>query len=334
MRYNKPSLTLEQQADLLITRGLTANRAELIERLRVVSYYRLSGYLYPYRVRIHDAAGKVIKVEDNFVPGTDLPTVWRRCNFDRRFRILLLDAIERIEVAVRSRFVYHFTLAHGPFGHLDRRNLPDFEEHGAWRYLMRNLRLLVTLRGRERTNYTQWRQKLRREKSRSSQEFVKKFRKTYGDCHEDLPLWMACELMTCESLLQFAYGVPDAIRKAVAADFGFSDEQLMSWTKAVFTLRNSCAHHARVWDRTVGVKPALPGNKNKFPQWRTKPGFDTERIGLLMTVCHVWLCKITPTTQWRTRLFALFDEYPEIPLSDMGLPSAWRAHSLWQIPPA
>ncbi len=44
MKYSKPALTHEQQAELLISRGMIGNRALIIERLDAVNYYRLSGY--------------------------------------------------------------------------------------------------------------------------------------------------------------------------------------------------------------------------------------------------------------------------------------------------
>lgn len=45
MEYEKPWLSYEQQADLLIDeRGLSANRENLIRHLQEVGYYRLSGY--------------------------------------------------------------------------------------------------------------------------------------------------------------------------------------------------------------------------------------------------------------------------------------------------
>lgn len=59
MKYNKPPLTFEAQADLLLKRGLISDKKLLIERLKNVSYYRLSGYLYPYR-----NAGNTFKVLD------------------------------------------------------------------------------------------------------------------------------------------------------------------------------------------------------------------------------------------------------------------------------
>ena len=85
-------LSFEEQADQLLERGLTANRDELICRLGMVNYYRLSGYLYPFRS----------KDEDKFIEGTTLEEVWGRYCFDRRLRVHVLDAIERIEAAVRT----------------------------------------------------------------------------------------------------------------------------------------------------------------------------------------------------------------------------------------
>jgi abortive infection bacteriophage resistance protein len=49
MKYTKPPLTFDQQADLLLSRGLMAEKTELILKLKSVSYYRLSGYLFPFR---------------------------------------------------------------------------------------------------------------------------------------------------------------------------------------------------------------------------------------------------------------------------------------------
>jgi abortive infection bacteriophage resistance protein len=326
MIYSKKALSLEAQADLLLKRGLLAKRDELISRLKVVSYYRLSGYLHPFRER--DAAGKIT---DKFRTGTTLDMVWRRYNFDRRLRIILLDAIERIEVSVRTRLVYHFVAIHGPFGYLEAKNLPGFKKPAWWKRFGKNLKSLATLKGLGKTDHARWLGKLNKEKNRASGEaFVKHFMATYGDQHETLPLWMACELMTCDSLLQFAHAVEPAMLKLVAADFGFPDQQLLSWSKAIFSLRNACAHHARVWNRIFGVKPSVPG-KNKNPNWHQAPVFANDRIGLMLTVCHFWLGKVSSTTSWKARLFALFDEYNDIPLPEMGLPTDWRNHPLWKV---
>src|SRR5581483_3784677 len=159
MIYPKKALSLEDQADLMLNRGLVANRDELISRLKVVNYYRLSGYLHPFRVR--DATGKPT---DNFMPGTSFDIVWRRYNFDRRLRIILLDAIERIEVSVRTRLVFHFVMAHGPFGYLSDKNLPGFKQPGILRKCWQNIKSLACLRGIVKSDHAQWLGKMNREK--------------------------------------------------------------------------------------------------------------------------------------------------------------------------
>jgi abortive infection bacteriophage resistance protein len=76
LRYQKPSLSFEQQADLLISRGLIADRSFLVETLKRVSYYRLSGYLYPFRIE-----------KDTFEPNTTFEKIWKIYRFDRKLRL-------------------------------------------------------------------------------------------------------------------------------------------------------------------------------------------------------------------------------------------------------
>lgn len=305
MKYTKISLSFEDQADLLLSRGLVANRDELIGRLKAVNYYRLTGYLHPFK-----------RPDDSFVPGTTLDTVWRRYVFDRRLRVLVLDAIERIEVAVRTRLIYHLchhvpqggTEPLGPFGYLDGRNLPGLK--GASEYL-------------------KWRSKLAMETDRAkSEKFVQHFRAKYGAEHPELPGWMVAELMSFGALLTLAKSVVPGVQKQVADDFGFPVEHFISWLQALMVLRNACAHHDRIWNRESGK--ACKPQRNKFPLWHCKPVIPNDRTGYLLTICRYWLGLLSHTTRWRDRVFALFDEFPEIPLSQMGLPADWRNHPLWK----
>lgn len=303
--YQKQPLSFEVQADQLLARGLQADRATLIKRLRAVNYYRLSGYLFPFRQR--DANSQPI---DNFVPGTTLDLIWRRYNFDRRLRVLLLDVIERIEVGVRTQLIYRFAHAHGAFGHLEPNNLPGLNKI---------------------SDYLEWRSKLVEETEQArNEQFVKHFRTKYGDNHRELPIWMLCELMSFGSLLTLARGVAPAMQQTVAGEFGLPDELFFSWLRSLYSLRNACAHHSRIWNREFGTAPKTPG-RNKFPDWHSAPAIPNNRVGYLLTICHFWLGRLTPTSQWRKRLFALFDEYPEITLADMGLPPDWRNHPLWKV---
>lgn len=302
MNYEKQALSFKDQADRLISRGLHAPPEELIRRLEAVSYYRLSGYLFPFRQN----------QSDQFLPETTLTKVWDRYCFDRRLRVLLLDAIERVEVAVRTQLVYLFTHAHGPFAYTTEENFPNLKVK----------------------EYIDWRASLISESSRSKEPFTKHFYTKYGDSHKNLPLWMLSELMSMGSLLTFYRGVDKSIRSDVARHFNMPEELLLTWLRSLYAARNLCAHHARLWNRTLGYAPGLP-HKNKFPDWHIKDAtgknlLTNNRSGILIFICLHFLRQISPTSCWKSRIEELFLQYPEIPFSEMGWPSDWQSHPLWQ----
>ena len=119
VNFTKPFLTYDQQADQLIARGLHGNKATIVGHLQSVSYYRLSGYWYPLREPDPAVSGKRL---DDFSPGASIETVWNRYVFDRRLRLLVMDALERIEVDARTRLAYLHSQAHSPFGYADDQN--------------------------------------------------------------------------------------------------------------------------------------------------------------------------------------------------------------------
>jgi len=284
---------------------LIADRDTLVTRLAAVNYYRLSGYLYPFR-----------QADDTYKTGTTLDMVWRRYVFDRRLRVLILDAIERIEVAVRTKLIYH--LSHhvlpgetnpvGAFGYHDHRLFPGFKTA---------------------SEFLKWRSKLAMETDRAkSEKFVKHFRQKYGTEHPELPSWMVAELMSFGAMLSLAKNVLPEVQEKVAVEYGFPVNHFISWLHALMVLRNACAHHDRIWNRGSGK--AGKTHRNNFPLWHEAPVIPNDRTGYLLTICHHWLGLISPTTLWRERLFALFDEFPEIPLDQTGLPADWQNHPLWK----
>lgn len=133
LNFTKPFLTYEQQADRLIHLGLTGDRAKTIERLQSVSYYRLSGYWYPDRQL--DPVNPKQKLSE-FFPNASIDVVWDRYVFDRRLRLLVMDAIERIEVDARNRLAYLHASKQGPFGYADDLStLPNLSHLDRSRFL-------------------------------------------------------------------------------------------------------------------------------------------------------------------------------------------------------
>lgn len=298
MRYTKPALTFDEQADLLISRGLVADKAQLVKRLEATSYFRLSGYLHLFRV----------PGTDQYQHGTTLEQVWRRCLFDQRLRTLVLDAIEAIEVFTRTQLAYSFAHQYGPFAYDDAQNFPNLNS----------------------TVFQKWQDKLTEQVDRSRQakeEFLVHFFRQYGDVHTMPPIWSMIELMDFGSTLTFYRGIDYRIKQQIAGKVGVPDTVFSSWLLTLNTVRNRCAHHLRLWNWTLGNPVKLPSIR-KHPHWSIQ-NLPNDKLGVVLLFCRQLLNEISPGNHWTTRMNQHFDEFPEIPLNYMGLPADWRNHPLW-----
>jgi abortive infection bacteriophage resistance protein len=298
MKYLKPALPFPDQADLLLRRGLSADRNTLVERLEAVNYYRLSAYWYTFRDKT--------AADERLLHGTTLDTVWRRYTFDRQLRLLVIDAIERVEIAVRTQLVNRHTLAHGPLGYLDRANLP-----GMSAFMHKDLL-----------------DRIRRETSRSQEDFVKHYLGKYTS-EVDLPLWMACELMTFGNMLTLFRHAEKSTKRDIASEYGVADKVLESWLLTLNYVRNICAHHSRLWNRGLGSKqPAIP-RAHKHPIWHQPVAITADRMFGVLTVLYYLLKQVAPQSAWKERFKKLLADYPDVPIRFMGFPEDWEQSALW-----
>ncbi len=296
MQYSKPALTYEEQADLLLWRGLQADRGLLISRLKRVNYYRLSGFLYPFRDH-----------NDRFKPGTNLDVVWRRYTFDRRLRLTVLDAIERVEIAIRTQLIYEHVHRYGPFGYVNRATLPNLTGD----------------------RFNQFLSRVTEETKRSHEVFVDHFKKKYGDTHNDLPLWIVSEILPFGAMYTLFMGADPDIKRTIADTYRIPDKVLISWLNVLNTVRNICAHHGRLWNRELGVKPLMP-NIRKHPQWHQPVAIPNHRVFAVLTILKYMTSFIAPQSGWPIRLHNLLAEYADIPKASMGFPQDWRNCPIWQ----
>lgn len=157
----------------MIQRGLAcADRAEALHYLGHLNYYRLGVYwLFEADHASHA-----------FKPGTRFADVLNPYVFDRELRLLVLDAIERVEVSVRTGWAYTLAHRYGPHAHLDA-NL--------FKKPARNW------------DYSQQSQKLETEARKSHETFLQHHYQKYD---EPLPpLWAVVEIMTLGQLSKW-YG--------------------------------------------------------------------------------------------------------------------------------
>ncbi len=77
------------------------DRNHAIRKIAQVGYYRLSGFWYPCRIPRNTTDNISIRT-DNFRPGVRFEAIYDLYLFDKRLRLQIIDALERIEVFVRS----------------------------------------------------------------------------------------------------------------------------------------------------------------------------------------------------------------------------------------
>lgn len=297
MRFAKPARTFAEQVQLLQSRGLLVADEDSAERfLSHTNYYRLAGYLLPFEAE-HPT--------HTLREGTTFEDVANLYAFDRKLCLLVLDAIERIEVSVRTQWAYH--LAHDGEAHAYLRTdiVASAKQH---------IRQLAVLE---------------RELDRSNETFIKHFKDAYSE--PDLPpVWAVCEIMSLGQLSQwYTLLRPISLRKRIARTYALDQQVLQSVLQHLTYVRNICAHHGRLWNRDMVVTCVEPKKPGKLREALGEP----ESRKLYKTLCvmtHLLDC-ILPDNDWRTRLIDLIAMRPQA-IQSMGFPADWSGFDFWRVP--
>jgi abortive infection bacteriophage resistance protein len=330
--YVKPYLAVADQIVLLQGRGMEiADPAAAAVCLGRIGYYRLSGYWYPSRkshllrnplngaIVPHPITGKPrVIVEDDFRPGTTFQQVMNLYVFDKRLRLLFLDAIERVEVALRVDIALLIG-ARDPWAHRNPNQL-----HGNFTKKINPLH--------DQTEYAKWLERLDQLFVRSKDEFAKHFKHKYAGEHP--PIWIAVELWDFGMLSMFLSGMKVADQEELAAKYSLPRPALLtSWARNINNVRNMCAHHSRLWNRS-------PADQASRPKPRETPMLDhlagdllaQFRIYATAAALQFLLRTINPTTSWGHRLeqhFATFPTSDVSTISQAGFPAGWEQLPLW-----
>lgn len=114
--------SFSQQLELLKNRGLIfEDEQKALGYLKTIGYYRLSGYLYSFRQV--DAQNSNRKL-DGFIGSSHFEDVKNLYMFDKKLRQLALDALERIEVALRVNISYSLG-RYSPTAYLEAQYFDD-----------------------------------------------------------------------------------------------------------------------------------------------------------------------------------------------------------------
>lgn len=330
--YSKPWLSLDDQLAQLKQRGMVVDdEVKAHYYLDRVGYYRLSGYWFAFRERTgpccawspeHQAQTKAAKqqrlVLDSFKPGARFDDAVQLYVFDKRLRLLVMDALERIEISLRVDLAHRLG-ERDPFAYLRPEHFhPSFARHIDQKTGL--------------THHHDWLAKQARLIGRSREEFIRHNREKYG---LPLAIWVACEVWDFGSMSRLYDGLLEADQDVIALGYGLHNGRIFAtWLRSLNYLRNVCAHHGRLWNRNIVDQPRLP-SAAELP-WADDFGGEDHghrraRPFLLLRITQHLMQHINPNSSWGQRLRRLLlEEFPALGhlglnLAGMGAPERWES---------
>jgi len=303
--YQKPALPIQEQLKLLKDRGLQIkDEARAARYLTYISYYRFAGYCLPFQIRTGADKHK-------FKEGVDFDQILSVYIFDRELRLLVMDAVERIEVAVRTVLISRMAVNHAnPHWYLDAKHFQNRYDHAA---------LIETIKETIGIN------ELPNTKNSKKTVFVKHYLDNYDP--PALPaVWMICEVMSLGAWSMIYSNLADfhdRKRISLAFDIG-APEVFESFLHCIAILRNICAHHSLLWNRVFQITPRqiliggfeLKQNTSFYAQ---------------AAVVKKLLFPVSPDSDWTTRLYLLFHKYQNIQPQALGFPLNWHKNQFWGV---
>lgn len=301
--YTKKPLTLDEQVARLKQRGLVFDdESEAIAYLFNISYYRLRAYTYPFQENGEGVEHNFTRKDIHFKDIIDL-----YC-FDRRLRSLIFNAIEKIEVAVRTKIIQIYAESTHNSHWYDNESLYRFD----YEDLMKHIEADV---------------------NRSNEDFIKHYNSKYNNPPMP-PSWMALEVVSFATLSRLFKSLKsDSHKKYITEQFGLKKVAILeNWLHAISNLRNCCAHHSRVWNRRFMVSVILPYDTlYPFMDRMTIKQIHTNKLFAVLSCVVYILDIISPGSYFKRNLKELLkSDCRLLDLKDMGFPKYWQSLSVWR----
>lgn len=226
------SLTFEDQLSLLQSRGMKVSKRD-VNKLKIIGYYRIKQFAAPLANKNNSNK----HTYDDY-SGVNFSDVLTRYYQDKNLRIHLLHAIEKIEVALKTRLSFILGNSYGPFGYLNFSNWCD--KHNYKKFEIE-------------TRQFQFKKSLLKSIKRS---FINDVKDTNNQDVDGFPtIWLAVEVLTFGELVRIVEIMSDKNKKKLSEMFNCTKRELISWLKCLNFVRNICAHNANVIDLQLSTKP-------------------------------------------------------------------------------
>jgi abortive infection bacteriophage resistance protein len=263
--------------------------------LEHIGYYRLSGYALPFQ------KGGSGADRHDFKPGATFERILDRYNFDRKLRLAVMDAVERIEISIRSTMSNSISI-----------------RHGAHWYLKPNV-------FNAQFNHAQFIEEVKDQightNHRRRDVYIEHYYSKYSTPSMP-PSWMVMESISLGTISRAYKNLLPSEFNPICHKIGLPHHVLSSWMHSLSYIRNICAHHSRLWNRECSIKPIAA---NAYKADLTP----NDRIYAQLVIMQILLQKIAPGNHWAQKLMDLLNEHPDVPLVSMGFPTDWSSRKVW-----
>lgn len=302
--FEKPPLSIQQQLELLRSRGLIISDSKNAEHyLMFINYYRFCGYGIEFEETLSNS-------EKHYREGTTFEQILDCYVFDRKLRLLVIDAIERIEIAIRTVMVNELALKYGAHWYLDiKLFLKKFKHHELIQAIKKETLFKV---------HTGSIQHKKRER------FIQHYFDNYSQ--PELPaVWMIAEILSLGTWsIIFANLIDRENQKIICQHFGINYVVMTSWLHSLTYLRNLCAHHSRLWNRSFTLKPLVANDYRQQLE-------NNSRFSAQTAILKIFLDVISPGNDWAHHLYNLITQHPIIGIERMGFQEDWQDDPFWGI---
>ena len=298
--FDKKPTTILQQIEILKSRGMKIDsEAEANHFLSHISYYRLGEYWHSMQ---EDKENHIFKPNSRFA---DVISLY--C-FDRELRLLIFDVIEKLEISLRTKMIYHLSHEFDPWWF---QNFDIFSD---------SLALVKTLAS------------LEEEISRSKDPIIKNHFSKHKDDQRFPPTWKTLEQTSFGGLSKLYGNLKNNIesKDTVAKEFGaVNHTYLPSWLQSISQIRNYCAHHSRLWNKNLpGTVKLLP--KPPFPWVEDVPKqHEFQKLYVHLCLMKYLLNIVAPSNHFTQKLEILFEKFPNVDPNALGMKSNWTQEALW-----
>lgn len=275
--------TLDEQLDLLKNRGLIISNKEKAKKiLRNTNYYRLSAYYKPF----------YIKDTEQFKEKTTFDDIYNLYNFDRELRNLVFSLTAQVEIKLKTWIAYYISKNYGNQGHLEK----DLFKNEIDYYM-----LMGQLGG---------------ELKKSKEVFIEHYNKIYSG---NIPTWVIIEILSFGAVSKLYKNLLITHKKGIIKNNTvYNFEFIESWLQTITILRNMCAHHSRLYNRSL-MKPKIPRQlKDQYIKGKEN------KLFVQLLILRELIDDEDEWTGFVKKLEILFDKYKFNREFEMGFPHNWE----------